>query len=297
MKPEVFTIPGGEHALLSASGADRWMACIASVRLGEGIDTTREAAVRGTVQHWLAEQALAVGDAPENYLGKVALVDSEPRSWEIPVTQAMVDEVNFALDTVTELVENTGTGDEILTETDLTPELRRLHPDLGGTADVILRSHTERKVWVIDFKFGRMLVEAEGNTQLAVYALGAALRFPEAEKFHSVIIMPKWQGSPYAFQVAELWWDELLLDFASRLVAAALANRNAKPVTGPHCRWCSARSICPAVEKLRQLSNKAEPTEEEKERIENCGALHPPAGHGTLVWPERPAVSDFEPLD
>ena len=47
------------HALLSASGASRWMACTPSARLEEQFpDTTSESAREGTLAHELAELKL-----------------------------------------------------------------------------------------------------------------------------------------------------------------------------------------------------------------------------------------------
>lgn len=45
-----------EHALLSASGAHRWLVCTPSARLEEQFpDTSSEAAAEGTLAHELAE--------------------------------------------------------------------------------------------------------------------------------------------------------------------------------------------------------------------------------------------------
>ena len=47
---------GRAHALLSASGAYRWLKCTKSARLEEQFpDTTSEAAKEGTLAHELAE--------------------------------------------------------------------------------------------------------------------------------------------------------------------------------------------------------------------------------------------------
>jgi len=292
--PTHIRIPKSSHAVLSASGADRWMACPASIRLSEGLDTSNEAAAAGTARHWLAERAFNSGAAPENYRGMTLAVEK----WKFTVDERMISEVNFALDQVISIKDWELECTEELSEVDLTPDLRALHPDLGGIADVVLWDRGAKTVYVVDFKFGRHLVEAKANTQLMVYALGAQLRFPEAERFVLCIIMPQWKDSPWAYQTHEVWWDELLLDFALRLVTAARQPRNAKPVTGPHCRWCPARHGCPQVEALRKLSRSTTKlSENEMERVNTCGAVRPVAGYHVPVFPPKPAVSDFEPLD
>ena len=53
-----------DHALLSASGAHRWLYCTPSARLEEGFpDTTSEAAAEGTLAHELAELKVKIGRA------------------------------------------------------------------------------------------------------------------------------------------------------------------------------------------------------------------------------------------
>ena len=106
---------------------------------------------------------------------------------------------------------------------------------------------------MVDLKYGAgVLVEAEGNLQAQVYALGALLTLGQPCASVTVTIIqpraehPDGRVRDWTFPSGDL------LDFAADLVAAAeAAEKPDAPLNpgGKQCRWCSAKPVCPALEK------------------------------------------------
>ena len=122
-----------------------------------------------------------------------------------------------------------------------------LLPGVFGSCDLLGR--IGNRAYVIDWKFGSgVAVSAEENEQLMFYA-AAAMRTPETQwafegcdEIELIIIQPP---------VIRRWVTtaERIRQFERELVQAV--NLSAKPdaplKTGDHCRWCSAKPICPAM--------------------------------------------------
>ena len=119
-------------------------------------------------------------------------------------------------------------------------------PQGFGTADAIVVS--DDLLEVADLKFGKGVpVQAEGNPQLRLYALGAYRRFAALYDFKAVrysIIQPRLNSvTREAVSVDEL------LDWAETYVKprAQLAYEGkGEFVPGEHCRFCPAKSVCAA---------------------------------------------------
>ena len=136
------------HAVLSASGSDRWMNCPGSIRLEALAPPESESpyAAWGTQGHEYAEQVLrkqkTVAELPEEFQ---------------EVVQKYVDYV-LAL------------GGTLFIEHRF--DLSWLHPNMFGTCDAIVI--VGNVMHVVDLKTGQgVKVDAENNTQLLYYALGA----------------------------------------------------------------------------------------------------------------------------
>jgi len=128
-------------------------------------------------------------------------------------------------------------------------------PGAFGTCDVLAKD-SRKRLWVIDWKFGDgVAVDVEGNYQLGFYA-GCALYENEDEEINAFtadvtgvvccIVQPR-AGSNRTYDTWEttIDWVEDLVDLAVKAVEQAQAPE--PPIkAGPHCRWCSARPICPA---------------------------------------------------
>ena len=164
---------GRAHALLSASGARRWLSCTPSALLeAQFPDTASEAAREGTLAHELAELKLrnyffTVDFGKQKFTRAVNKLKKEAL-WQ----DEMMDYTEEYLD----YVKTAALGFESLpyAAVEKRVDFGSYVPDGFGTADCILIGSGILKV--IDFKYGKSpegRVEAEGNPQMALYALGA----------------------------------------------------------------------------------------------------------------------------
>lgn len=120
-------------------------------------------------------------------------------------------------------------------------ELRiRVTDECGGTADVL--NAAPAIVTVFDAKFGKWDVPAYHNKQLLTYA-AAWLLYTHAVWFRLVIYQPNGlDDDPWKQWVA----SRAEVEAHRARVLRAIADRSA-PKPGPHCRWCKAFQVCPAM--------------------------------------------------
>lgn len=152
-----------DHAVLSASASHRWLNCTPSARLElEFENTSSEAAKEGTAAHALCEHKL-----------KKALRKRSKR----PVSDYDSDEMEDCTDAYVDFVMEQVTKAKAICKDPIVLIEQHLDfscyvPDGFGTGDCIIIS--DEMLHIIDFKYGMgILVEAENNPQMKLYALGA----------------------------------------------------------------------------------------------------------------------------
>ena len=232
------------HALLSASGAHRWLNCTPSARLErEFDDNSGEAAAEGTAAHALSEHKL-----------RRAL---KLRSQK-PVSKYDSDEmdnytdgyVEFVLEII-EQAKQTCIDPKVLIEQRL--NFSKYVPDGFGTGDCLVIA--DGTLHIIDFKYGQgLLVEAEENPQMKLYALGALEIFDGIYDITSVamtIYQPRRENiSTYTIFKESLyqWADEVV-----QPLAQLAFDGNGEYCCGDWCRFCRAAVKCRAraEEKLK----------------------------------------------
>ena len=233
-----------KHAVLSASGSHRWLNCSPSARLElEFENTGSEAAREGTAAHALCEHKL-----------KKALHMRSKR----PVSDYDSDEMEectdayaqFVMEQVTEAKEHC-TDPIVLIEQHL--DFSCYVPDGFGTGDCIIVS--DDRLHIVDFKYGTgILVEAEENPQMMLYALGALEIFDALYDIREVsmtIFQPRRENvSTWTIPVEDLkaWAEEVL-----KPKAILAYNGEGEYVPGEHCTFCKAAVRCRAraEEKLK----------------------------------------------
>ena len=149
----------GAHALLSPSAAHRWMNCPPSACLErEFPSSSSEAAAEGTAAHALCEHKLRK---------LLKLRSKRPHSdfEDDEMDRCSDDYVSFVQEQMGEIP-----SPMVLVEQRL--DLTRYVPEAFGTADCIIVGGD--RLHIVDFKYGMgVLVEAEHNPQMMLYALGA----------------------------------------------------------------------------------------------------------------------------
>lgn len=264
------------HATLSPSSADRWSTCFASVQLESGFpDSSSDYADEGTAAHAVAEMALSEGKDAAAYVGRRIAVSNAKT---VECTADMAADVQKYVDYVREV----SAGQELLLEQRL--DISRWVPECFGTSDtVILRDDGE--LHVCDLKFGRgVRVDAEGNKQLMLYALGALDAFGIVQDFERVrmtIHQPRLNHvSEATMTVAELLAEGEKLKVAAER-AYLYVDSETPPVASDYapgekaCRFCKARGACPAAaqEVARIVSRDVEATADDFEVVKPDAAV------------------------
>ncbi len=227
------------HATLSPSSASRWMACPGSVALSVGIvDRSSSYADEGTDAHELAARCLQTGTDATAYLGETMPLGNS-------VSLEMATAVQAYLDYVRDVVASTGGA--LLIEQRLPIDHITGEAGAHGTSDAVVL--TDDELIVIDLKFGRgVVVEAENNDQLQIYALAALREFEALGDFQHarvVIHQPRLNAvSEWAQPVEQLraFGDQV------RIAAAATRAADAPLAAGEkQCKFCKEKGTCPAL--------------------------------------------------
>ena len=232
------------HAILSASGAHRWLNCTPSARLEREFENNiGEAAAEGTAAHALAEHKLR----------RVLKLRSKK-----PISKYDSDEMDIHTDGYVEFVQEvieqakqTCIDPKVLIEQRL--EFSKYVPDGFGTGDCLVIA--DGILHIIDFKYGQgLLVVAEDNPQMKLYALGALELFDGIYDITTVsmtIYQPRRENvSTYTVCKESLsqWADEVL-----RPLAQLAFEGSGEYCCGDWCRFCRAAVKCRAraEEKLK----------------------------------------------
>ena len=232
------------HAVLSASSAHRWLNCTPSARLERDFeDTSSEAAAEGTAAHALAEHKL-----------KRALKRRSKR----PVSSFDSDEMEVCTDSyvffvLEQLAEAKRSCRDPMTLIEQRLDLSDYVPEAFGTADCIIAG--EGTLHVIDLKYGTgVLVSAERNPQMMLYALGALRLFDSLYSIDTVsmnIYQPRRENvNTFTMPVAELLsWAETEL----RPKARTAFDGEGEYQAGEWCTFCRAAVRCRtrAAEKMK----------------------------------------------
>lgn len=267
------------HALLSPSGAKKWLTCSASLACEKDIpNTSGKSAVTGTACHTIAEihlnQYIKGTALPlEREVGAYVLDDGKgqikalisPMKGAVLITADMIEQVRKYTDYCKPIID-VATYAKLEMRVNLTEVL---HPgyegvETFGTADLVAvqeLANTDGHMLIIgDLKTGRHRVEAKENKQLMLYALGVYRRL---KRRYNITVVRLVIFQPYAGGASE--WDisveglELFAKFAQKRALLALdayfrGKKNLKAsdfkpsVDG--CQWCRFSEQCAARTKI-----------------------------------------------
>ena len=256
------------HAILSASGAHRWLNCPPSALLErEFTDNTSEAAAEGSAAHALAEHKLRRALKMRSQK-PVSTYDNDDMD---DFTDGYV---GFVLEQIGQL-KQACRDPQVLIEQKL--DLSKYVPSGFGTADCVIVA--DGTVHVVDFKYGTgVLVSAVDNPQMKLYALGALNLFEglyDIENVSMTIYQPRRENistSTVSKESLYKWADDVL-----KPTAELAANGEGEYLPGEHCQFCRAAVRCRARadEKLRlaALEFALPPTLSDEEISEILGQL------------------------
>lgn len=237
-----------QHALLSASGAHRWLHCTGSPLLEKDFpDSTSVYAQEGTLAHELCELKLMA------YTGEITkrkLTSMKNKLMKSELWQPEMDSTSEAyLDYVKDITMSYTVKPVILTEKKV--DFSRYVPEGFGTADcLILAGDT---LHVVDYKHGKgVVVDADHNPQMMLYALGAMSELSLLYRFkfvHMTIVQPRVSNiSEFTMAADELReWGESVV----KPKAEAAMSGKGEFEAGDWCRFCRAKQQC----KTRYESN------------------------------------------
>lgn len=229
------------HALLSASGASRWINCPPSARFEDTFpDVTTPYAEEGTLAHEIAE--IVARDIIDR-TGRDALAPLCKREY---FHTDMITHAESWGELIAETV-NSLTAPVTALETQL--DLTAYAPESFGTADCVVlgKSQNGTVLHVMDYKYGKgVTVNADYNPQMMLYALGALELYGvlyEPDTVSLTIFQPRLDHvSRFEMPTKNLRaWAETIKPIAKQAFEGA-----GEFSAGEHCRFCKAKAVCRA---------------------------------------------------
>lgn len=252
------TTPTPAHAKYSPSSAHRWMVCPGSMALEtlapRAEEKPSEYAAEGTAAHELAAWVLTKDAPAAAYIGRQIQADG----FTFTVGREMADNVQAYADRVRDYAED----GELLVEQRMEFSEYVDHPEQFGTSDAVVLTSDGLEIQVHDLKYGRgVKVDAQGNQQAMLYALGALAEFGMVGDFLRVRVVIH---QPRLNHVSEADYTiQELLEFAEKakqgvercedaiLYLEGIGNLRADYFNPgeDQCRFCPAKATCPALRK------------------------------------------------
>lgn len=231
------------HAVLSPSGSHRWMSCPGSVNMERLFPSESSPyAEEGTLAHAWAAYILD----PEG----------QPRP-----AQELPSDLQSYVNAYVEFVRRETNGGT--REIEFSVDLLRVTGEAGARGTIDCAALVGNTLKIIDLKFGQgVLVSAQRNTQLLIYALAAIeffSMFDEIKEIEMTIFQPRKDNiDTWKISLEEA---DKLTDVVRSKAAEAIGFYNADPLPlnalRPQvdaCRFCKAKAACPA---LREQAAKA----------------------------------------
>ena len=238
-----------KHALLSASGASRWLNCTPSARLEENYENTQSVyAEEGTLAHEFADIGIrfAAGQMQKREYSKQIDNFRKHHLYNDEMEEEVQKHIDYVLEQFTEAKRITPDALLIVEEkVNLTDYIE----EGFGTCDSIVIA--DGVMEIIDLKYGKGIrVSAVDNSQLKLYALGALAKYSMMYDIRIVrltIVQPRLDSiSSWEMSVEELeaWGDETVISKAKQ---AYEGEGNFQ--VGDWCKFCKAKAKCKAFAK------------------------------------------------
>jgi hypothetical protein len=226
------------HAKFSPSGSHKWTNCPGSLKLEEKAPSVESSfSTEGVLAHEIAYK-LAIGTISENDLIFVSdeILDAA-KKYVNYIENLIVDDSSLCF------------YEKIVFFGDL---LSVDNNQAFGTVDCLIYNEDKNEIHVVDFKYGKGIrVDAEKNTQLLLYAIGAyqeLLKDKEILKITLHIVQPRLDH----FDSYSLSLEDLMGFWVNYFKVKIAQTKDSYDVFNPSpsvCRFCRAKPICPALYK------------------------------------------------
>lgn len=247
------------HAMLSPSGAHRWMVCAGSAAMEDGApDNGNEYSAEGLCAHAVAKMCFDEGKPATAYIGR--RIDVGPHE-TYEFREDMAEPTQIYVDFVNSL------PGEKFTEVRVPIDHITGEKDAQGTADAIAISDDQEELILADLKFGQgVYVNAEKNKQGMMYASGALRKIDvlgSIKRIRIFIHQPRISETPSEWDcsVEELREFERQCAERAKLAMLAYTHRlNWLPTSKTpsiewltpgeeQCKFCKVKATCIAAAK------------------------------------------------
>lgn len=249
-----------QHAILSASGASRWLNCTPSARLEEeyGEKKSSEFAEEGTLAHEIAELMLrrnVLKEIDDDTYNEELNKHKQDRLFNAEMLEVLPMYVDYCWSTYKERCLETRQADFLIEEK---LDFKDYVPESFGTADCVILA--DGILEVIDLKYGKGIkVSAENNCQLMLYGLGALAKlglFYDIKVVKLTIIQPRLENiSSWEISKLDLYkWATEVLTPKAKMAFEGLGDF----APGEWCRFCSIKNRCRALSQFQLETAKNE---------------------------------------
>ncbi len=241
-----------EHSqVFSFSSSKRLMACTGSRRMSKGEpNLPNPSSELGTAAHGLGEHCLRFGFEPSECEG---LTFNKHK-----VDSNMIDAVSVYTGKIRTLELELGTRGLLEQRVTMSSLGRN---DVFGTSDYINIARHLRKVYVVDYKHGYGVVEAEGNTQGIAYGIATLDTYSlwgDIDEVVIIIVQPRASHIDGPIREARYSVEELRTVWWQKYYDAVVAGEDpdSQLVPGDHCTYCPARGYCrPRIEQVLSVTH------------------------------------------
>lgn len=224
---------GGVHSMWAPSAAERWLACPLSVIQSMAMPQPKasDAAAEGTIAHGWGEKIL---------LDDASLDDVEDESMRagVEIYTTYVEEIFDKYENPGYEVEGRVALDQII------PGGSPSYWSCFGSADFFVYDEDDKVMpEVVDFKYGRHVVEPDNNKQLMLYAIGLVEDIGWTGPVKLTICQPRAthkDGPTRSWVVTGKQLRDLKIEARRVLSTASKSNK----VAGDHCHYCLLAPTC-----------------------------------------------------
>lgn len=235
-----------EHALLSASSANRWLVCTAAPRYEEQFpESTSEYAEEGRLAHSFCELKLlkkfTASITPKTFTARLNKLKKDPI-----YNPEMEKTSDLYVEHITERAMQFNAVPYVAAEVRV--DYSDYVPEGFGTCDCVMIGGDT--IIITDYKHGKgVAVSAEDNPQMKLYALGALKKYraiygDTITKVVLVIEQLRLSEEPSIFETtadALMAWGESIKPIAEKAFMGL-----GEFVPGEHCRFCRGKAQCKA---------------------------------------------------